>query len=265
MAKGGGVMSGCEQDAGQATACRPVAEDLIAVHRFAPAPRRNTLGQPIGPALPTWTTRPIPTPQVLRGRLGWLEPLDVQRHAAALYVADSLDVDGASWTYLPYGPFASFADYQAWAASAVADADRLFYAIIDADGGVPLGVAAYLRIDPAVGSLEVGHLHYSPRLQRTALATEAHYLLMRHAFDDLGYRRYEWKCDSLNVPSMAAARRLGFQYEGTFRNATVYKGRSRDTAWFAVTDADWPALKARFERWLEPDNFDADGRQRHPL
>lgn len=236
--------------------------DLIAIHRLDPAPRRNAHGQAIGPDLPDWTRRPPPPRQPMIGRTCRLEPLAPERHAADLFAADSLDAAGESWTYLAYGPFADLRAYTAWMDDVCRRTDPLFHAIIDAASGQAVGVAAYLRIDPAVGSMEVGHLHYSPRLQRTVMATEAMYLMMRRAFDELGYRRYEWKCDSLNAPSRAAAARLGFTYEGTFRQATLYKGRSRDTCWYAIIDSDWPALKARFERWLDPGNFDADGRQR---
>ena len=142
--------------------------------------------------------------------------------------------------------------------------DPLFFTIVDCAGSKPLGLASYLRIDPRCGSIEVGHLAYSPLLQRTATATEAMYLMMARAFE-LGYRRYEWKCDALNAASRSAAQRLGFIFEGIFRQATVVKGRNRDTAWFAIIDQDWPAIRDAFMRWLSPDNFDADGRQRSPL
>lgn len=143
--------------------------------------------------------------------------------------------------------------------------DPMFHAVVNDATGTAVGVATYLRIDPPNGAIEVGHINYSPRLQRKPAATEAMYLMMRRVFDELGYRRYEWKCDSLNAPSRAAAARLGFRYEGTFLQATVYKGRNRDTAWFAITDKEWPSVKAGFERWLDPANFDADGRQRAGL
>jgi RimJ/RimL family protein N-acetyltransferase len=139
--------------------------------------------------------------------------------------------------------------------------DPTFYAIVDTASGSPVGVASYLRIAPDMGSIEVGHLSYSPALQRTAAATEAMYLMMRRAFDELGYRRYEWKCDSLNAPSRAAAIRLGFQYEGLFRDAVVYKGRNRDNAWYSIVADEWPALRTAFERWLDPANFGPEGGQ----
>ncbi len=168
------------------------------------------------------------------------------------------------WTYLPYGPFATRADYHAWVATGSASADPLFFAIVDQATGRPAGVAAYLRIDPANGVIEIGHLAYSPALQRTTAATEAMYLMIRRVFE-LGYRRCEWKCNALNAPSRAAALRLGFTHEGTFRQAMVTKGRNRDTDWFSIIDAEWPARRAEFERWLSPDNFAADGRQLTPL
>ena len=143
--------------------------------------------------------------------------------------------------------------------------DPLFYAVVDQASGGAIGVASYLRIEPAVGVIEVGHIAYSPPLRRTTAATEAMYLMMRRVFDELGYRRYEWKCDALNAPSRRAADRFGFSFEGVFRQATMYKGRNRDTAWYSITDVEWPALKARFEAWLDESNFSADGAQRLSL
>jgi RimJ/RimL family protein N-acetyltransferase len=200
----------------------------------------------------------------MQGRFCRLEPLEPERHAADLYAADALDAEGRSWTYLPYGPFESFEAYRGWLEARCRSDDPLFHAIVDPAAGRAVGVASYLRIAPADGSIEVGHLHYSPRLQRSPAATEAMYLLMKRAFE-LGYRRYEWKCDALNAPSRAAAERLGLRFEGIFRCATVYKGRNRDTAWYAAVESEWPALRDAFERWLAPGNFDAQGRQRARL
>jgi len=193
-----------------------------------------------------------------------LERLDPAKHTAELYEANLAD-DGRGWTYLGYGPFSSLDAYAEWVRGAAASRDPLFYAIIDAGLGRAVGVATLMRIDPANGVIEVGNIKYSPALQRTVAATEAMFLLMRYVFDELGYRRYEWKCDSLNAPSRAAAARLGFTYEGTFRQAVVYKGRNRDTAWFSIIDQEWPALKRAYEQWLAPANFDAEGRQRRRL
>jgi RimJ/RimL family protein N-acetyltransferase len=200
----------------------------------------------------------------MAGRYCRLEPLDPGRHADALYTAFAADADGRGWTYLAYGPFPTAADYRGWMEASCLDDDPLFFAIIDAAAGQPAGVASYLRITPAGGSIEVGHIHYSPGLKQNPAATEAMYLMMRTAFD-LGYRRYEWKCDALNAASRAAAQRLGLSFEGVFRQATVYKGRNRDTAWYAAIDAEWPALHRAFLTWLDPTNFDGDGRQRTRL
>jgi RimJ/RimL family protein N-acetyltransferase len=226
--------------------------------------RENELGQPIGPAVPGWTARPRPPRAVMQGRYGRVEPLDPTRHALELHEANSLDREGRMWTYLFSGPFASFYDYRAWLDTKQGSEDPLFFAFVDAASGRAVGLGSYLRIDPSNGAVEVGHLQFSPLMQRTAVATEAMYLMMKTAFD-LGYRRYEWKCDALNAGSRRAAERLGFRFEGTFRQAIVYKGRSRDTAWFSVIDKEWPALETAFRAWLDPGNFDVAGRQRRSL
>lgn len=225
------------------------------------AQRVNEFGQPIGFAVPDWRRPPYPSRVTLSGRFCRLEPLDPERHAADLHAANGRDADARSWTYLPYGPFDDLASYLDWMNRLCRGDDPLFFAIVDAATGRAVGLASYLRIDPAAGSIEVGHLRFSALLQRTPAATEAMYLMMQQAFG-LGYRRYEWKCDALNAPSCAAAQRLGLSFEGIFRQAVVLKGRNRDTAWFATTDREWPALARAFERWLDPANFDAAGRQR---
>jgi RimJ/RimL family protein N-acetyltransferase len=224
----------------------------------------NAYGQPIGPALPGWTERPWPPRTAMEGRYVRLEPL-APAHAADLHTANMEAPDGRNWTYLGVGPFERLEDYAAWVASASQMQDPLFHAIIDKATGKPVGVASYLRIDPKSGVIEVGHINYAPPLQRTPGATEAMFLMMRRAFNDLGYRRYEWKCDSLNAPSRRAADRLGFTYEGLFRQALVYKGRSRDTTWFAIVDSEWPALERAYVAWLDPSNFAADGTQKRSL
>jgi RimJ/RimL family protein N-acetyltransferase len=224
--------------------------------------RTNRLGQPIGEEVPGWTARPRPPRTTLSGRSCRLEALDAGRHGEALHDAYAQDREGGNWTYLPYGPFSSASAYLSWAESVQGRDDPIFYAILDQDSNRPVGVASYLRIEPEMGCIEVGHLSFSPALQRTTHSTEAMYLMMRRVFDELGYRRYEWKCDSLNGPSCAAARRLGFRYEGTFRQAVVMKGRNRDSAWFSITDSEWPPLRAAFVAWLDPSNFDgSDQRQ----
>jgi RimJ/RimL family protein N-acetyltransferase len=225
----------------------------------------NPLGQPIGAPLPGWSARPAPPRSAIEGRFCRVEPLDPDRHAADLFEANREDADGRNWTYLPHGPYPSFDLYRAYLVAAAPRNDPLVHAILDRANGRAVGVASLMRIDPAAGVIEIGGINYSPRLQRRPAATEAMYLLMRRVFDELGYRRYEWKCDALNAPSRAAALRLGFRYEGLFRQATVYKGRSRDTAWFSVIDREWPVLRAAFERWLDPANFDTAGGQRQSL
>ncbi|WP_255990099.1 GNAT family N-acetyltransferase [Chitinolyticbacter albus] len=225
--------------------------------------KTNPHGQPIGAPVTGWQAPAFPTPRVLSGYGCRLEPLDWLHHGATLWPALQSAGD-ALWTYLPIGAFDTAEALRSALAKLGASGDPQFYAIVDDTTGEALGFASYLRIDPEAGSIEVGWLCYSPRLQRTALATAAMYLLMRNAFA-LGYRRYEWKCDALNAPSRRAAERLGFRFEGIFRQARVMKGRNRDTAWFSVIDGEWPALQAAFEQWLAPGNFDDEGRQRQAL
>jgi RimJ/RimL family protein N-acetyltransferase len=226
--------------------------------------QRPDAGRPIGPPLPGWEPRPRPAREPMAGRYCRLEPLEVERHAGQLFEAFARDESGVGWTYLPSGPFESADAFQAWIEQASRSVDPLFFAIVDAEGRA-VGVASYLRINPEMGSIEVGHIHYSPLLQRTRAATEAMYLMARLAFDDLGYRRYEWKCDDLNAASRSAAERLGFVYEGTFRKDRIYKGRSRDTAWYSIVDDEWPGVRAALEAWLHPSNFDEHDAQNAPL
>jgi len=221
----------------------------------------NELGQPIGPPVPGWNPPPRPPREPMAGRYCRVEPLDPARHAQELHEANSREPTGRAWTYMAYGPFASFEQYRDWMRAACAGNDPFFHAIVDAASGKAAGVASYLRIDPKNGAIEVGHILYSPLLARAPAATEAMYLMMKRAFA-LGYRRYEWKCDALNTASRTAAQRLGFSFEGIFRQATVYKNRSRDTAWYAVIDRDWPEIEKAFVRWLDPGNFDTGGEQR---
>ena len=225
---------------------------------------RNELGQPIGPPVPGWkpVARPPRTP--LAGRYCRVEPIDPARHAEDLHRANSLDPSQRNFTYLSIGPFDTFDAYRQWMISAVTSEDPLFHAIVDAATGKAVGIASYMRLDPNNGVIEVGHLNYSPLLQRKPAATEAMYLMMKRVFE-LGYRRYEWKCDSLNAASRAAAQRLGFSYEGVFRQASLYKGRNRDTAWYAMIDGEWPELDRAYRRWLDPANFDDRGNQRARL
>jgi RimJ/RimL family protein N-acetyltransferase len=225
----------------------------------------NPHQQPIGAPLPHWSPRPRPARTVIEGRYCRLEPLDAQRHASHLHAAYTKAPDGRAWTYMTVGPFADEAGYRAHCEQAAASSDPQHYAVIDLRTDRAVGTLSLMRIDPAHGVVEVGHVMFSPLLQRTPISTEAQYLLMKYVFAGLGYRRYEWKCDSLNAPSRQAAARLGFTFEGIFRQAIVYKGRHRDTAWFSIVDSEWPAVKSGFERWLAADNFDAKGLQRQPL
>jgi RimJ/RimL family protein N-acetyltransferase len=213
--------------------------------------------------LETWVAPAAPSRVTLAGRLCRLEPL-TSDHAASLHEANSLDADGRMWGYLAYGPFEDFGTYRDWVRQQARSSDPLFLAIVDRASDRAVGVASYLRIDPPNGVIEVGHLAYSPRLQRTPAATEAMYLMMRYAFE-LGYRRYEWKCNAANAPSRSAAERLGFTFEGVFRRHMIVKGRNRDTAWYSVIDSEWPRVRGGFERWLDTENFDAAGRQRRSL
>jgi len=222
----------------------------------------NEFGQPVGRPVPDFIVPPRPQGVPLAGRTCRLVRLSVEEHAAALFEANREAPDGRNWTYLSYGPFETLLAYQAWMSSTCLGDDPLFYAVIDQQTDRAVGVASYLRIDPASSGIEVGHIHFSPLMQRTVMATEALYLMMAHVFDDLGYRRYEWKCNSLNAPSMAAARRLGFTYEGIFRQHMLSKGRNRDTAWFAAMDHEWPALRNAYTAWLSPENFDKAGMQK---
>lgn len=220
----------------------------------------NDYGQPVGDPLPDWRPPVYPHVGVLQGRYCRLERLDSDQHAEELFTAYSQASDARDWTYLPVGPFDSSEAYRRWVAEAATSHDQLHYAILDSRTGRAVGTLALLRVNPEQGSIEVGFIVLAPEIQRTPASTEAQYLLMRHIFE-LGYRRYEWKCDSLNAGSRKAALRLGFTYEGTFRQAAVYKGRNRDTAWYALLDHDWLQVRAAMEKWLDPSNFDRGGSQ----
>jgi RimJ/RimL family protein N-acetyltransferase len=225
--------------------------------------RVNEWGQPIGPELVDFETPKAPPREPMRGRYVELLPLDPERHAGELWRALE-GLPPSHWTYLPYGPFHAIHEFERWLAGVSATSDPLFFTLVERGAGVAAGLASYLRIQRDSACIEVGHLNFSPLLARRPAATEAMALMMRRAFE-LGYRRYEWKCDALHALSRAAAERLGFHFEGVFRQATLYKGRSRDTAWYSVIDRDWPALERAYAAWLEPDNFDAEGRQRTRL
>ncbi|WP_337056127.1 GNAT family N-acetyltransferase [Pseudomonas sp. USHLN015] len=211
---------------------------------------------------------PVPTPAraPLDGRFVRLEPVDANRHGDDLWVAlQSPDGDPRLWDYLGYGPFANRAPFDAWLAGCQASADPLFFTVIDRASGRAVGLLSYLRIAPNDGCIEIGHIAFGAPMQRSPASTEAVWLLARLAMSELGYRRLEWKCNALNARSMRAAERLGFTYEGLFRQHMVIKGRNRDTAWFSIIDKEWPAIRDAFEAWLAVDNFDGDGRQKRRL
>ncbi len=229
------------------------------------AVRRNEFGQLVGDPVEGWSERPLPPRTPMVGRYCRLEPLDAGRHGDGLYSAYAEAPDGRDWTYLSAGPFHDVTQCRDYLRQEEGQRDLLYHAIIDILSGQAVGIAAFMRIDPFHGAVEVGNVAYSPRLQRSRAGTEAMFLLMRRIFDELGYRRYEWKCDSLNERSRRAAERYGFRYEGTFRQAMVRRGCNRDTAWFSVTDGEWPNLRRAFEQWLSPENFDNDSRQRRSL
>lgn len=224
----------------------------------------NQFGQLVGDALPDWQPRPYPERIQLEGEYCRLEPLKTH-HADALFAAHQLAPDTRSWTWLPRNPETNIDEYRQWVASVENALDPIHFAVIDKRTQRPVGSVSLMRIDAANGVMEVGHVHFSPLLSRTPMSTEAQWLLMRYAFETLGYRRYEWKCNSLNEPSRKAALRLGFQFEGQFRQLLVVKGHNRDTDWFSIIDSEWPALDRAFRHWLAADNFDADGKQRKSL
>lgn len=221
----------------------------------------NHLGQPVGLPLLHWTDPKSPPHEAMPGQFCRLEPLNVELHGTDLFEANKLDPEGRTWTYLPSGPYPDFADYRAWLTQCSDSRDPLFFAIVDLKSGKAAGISSYLRILPSFGSIELGHIHFSNLLSRTPAATESIYLLTRRAFE-MGYRRVEWKCDALNAASRAAALRFGFTFEGIFRQASVYKNRTRDTAWFSIIDREWPRLREAFETWLAPANFDSGGNQK---
>ena len=207
---------------------------------------------------------PHPKGISIEGNLVILKPLIASQFAEELFLSNSIDKEGINWTYLPYGPFESVKTYAHWIKSFESKDDPVFFAIVSRKLNKAIGIASYLRINPIDGSIEVGHINFSPLLQRTSEATEAMYLMMKWAFDN-GYRRYEWKCNALNLRSRSAAQRLGFSYEGVFRQMTIVKGRNRDTAWFAIIDKEWKKLESRFNEFLSDGNFDINGSPKKSL
>lgn len=223
-------------------------------------PRTNEFGQPIGDPVLEWEARPQPDAVILTGRTCQLEPVNVEKHADDLYAAYSKS-DGRDFTYMNFGPFSTINEYRKHADFLTKTTDPRHFAVIDVASKKAVGTMSLMRIDPTNGVIEVGFITFSPLLKQSILSTEAQYLLMAYVFDQLGYRRYEWKCDSLNAPSRKAAARLGFTFEGIFRQCAVYRNRNRDTAWFSIIANEWPKLKIAFQHWLSPQNFDDQGRQ----
>lgn len=215
--------------------------------------------------VPSPSPRPPVVPVALDGRWARVEPLDAEAHAADLWAEASAPEAAPSWDWLPYGPFADQAAYRAHLARQAASPDPRFFAVRNLATGRTSGVASLMRIDPPMATVEIGHIWFGPGLQDSPAGTEALFRLIDHALTDLGYRRMEWKCDAGNAPSRRAAGRLGFRFEGVFLQHMIVKGRNRDTAWFSILDGEWPRLRAAFQTWLAPDNFDANGRQRARL
>jgi RimJ/RimL family protein N-acetyltransferase len=251
--------------------CRPARLDLP-----RPAPRayraardfinqsreiRRAMSNDLREDLKTWQPRPRPARTVLEGRTVRLEPLDSATHGDGLYEVSSVADAESRFAWLPDAPPRSRAEFQIWLDKSAASDDPLYYAIIDKATGKVVGRQSLLRIDPANGAIEIGHVYWGPDMARTRGATEAQYLFTRHVFEDLGYRRYEWKSNTRNLPSRRAAERFGFTFEGIFRQHMIVKGENRDTAWYAMIDKDWPALARAYTAWLDPANFDSDGQQ----
>lgn len=215
--------------------------------------------RPVGPEVDTAPAR-RPAPVVLEGRYCTLEKLDPARHGRQFW--EAVRGDDSVWTYMGYGPFADEAAFFDWLEARAAAADPFAYAVVDRGSGTAIGSVTLMETRPAMRVIEMGNIVYAPALQRTPASTEAQYLAAAYVFDTLGYRRYEWKCNALNAPSRRAALRLGFTFEGIFRQHMIVKGRNRDTAWFSMLDSEWPARRRAFEQWLDPSNFDSEGRQR---
>lgn len=224
---------------------------------------RSPRADPVVPNPPSQAPAAAP----IEGRWTLLRPVDPKADAAILYAAShrAKDEAGTLWRYMPYGPFVDQAAFAQWLETSAVSKDPLFFTIVDRASGQPIGMASYLNIHPNNGSIEIGHIWFGSAVQRSRVTTESLWLMMRHAMDDLKYRRLEWKCNALNDPSRAAARRLGFRYEGIFYKHLVVKGLNRDTAWYSILDDEWPPIRARFEAWLDPANFNAAGQQRKKL
>ena len=221
----------------------------------------NILGQRIGFSLKNWKEAGVLPRVPIIGKSCRLEPIQLMLHGPQLYENFSLEQEGSSWTFLSYGPFRNYQDFVNWLETSCLGDDPLFFAVIDLSNNVALGVLSLMNIKTTIGVIELGHVHFSKRLRGTTLSTEVIYLIIRKVFEDLGYRRLEWKCDTLNTQSKRAALRYGFTFEGIFRQATIYKNRNRDTAWYSLLDVEWPKIKRAYELWLAPNNFESNGTQ----
>ena len=225
----------------------------------------NELGQSIGDPVDDWKICATPPSTQMEGKFCVVEILDVKKHAEGLFNSFAKDVKNYDWTYLHYGGFKSLTNFMEWLDKDCLHDDPLFHAIIDKNQNVAVGMASYLRFQQKIGNIEVGHIHYSLPMQQKPIGTEAMYLMMKRVFDELGYRRYEWKCDSLNERSCKAAKRFGFTFEGVFKQHNIVKGHNRDTAWFSIIDKDWARIKKNYELWLDKTNFNREGKQNKSL
>jgi len=219
----------------------------------------------MGEDLKNWQPRPRPERTTIEGRYVVLEPLSAARHGDGLYAASTVADAGERFRWLFEYPPESRAAFQPWLEKVEASPDPLFFAVIDKASGTIAGRQTIMRIEPAFGVAEIGNIYWGPTVSRTPASTEAHFLFARYIFDELGYRRWEWKCNNRNEPSKRAAERFGFSFEGVFRQHLVVKGENRDTAWYSIIDKEWPALRQAYEAWLDPANFDADGKQKRRL
>lgn len=226
---------------------------------------KNIFDQTLGTPVPNWQSAKRPSTSILQGSYCKLEPFSFSKHTHLLFDALCTHNEDASWTYLPYGPFASFKDFEDWLRSNACGSDPFFYAIIDSQTNTRVGLISYMRINPDHGVIEIAHVHFSDSLKKSRAGTEAVYLMLKEAFDKLGYRRCEWKCNSLNAKSKASALRFGFSYEGCFRQDRIFKGYNRHTDWFSIIDREWSSIRTRLDGWLNPLNFDEDGRQKKSL
>ena len=226
---------------------------------------KNKLGQLIGKPVNDWKICKFPPKLKMEGKYCVIEILNIKKHAEDLFNSFAKDIKNYDWTYLHYGGFKTLIEFKEWLDKDCLNNDPLFHTIIDKNQNIAVGMASYLRIHEKIGNIEVGHIHYSFSMQKKPIGTEAMYLMMKRVFDELGYRRYEWKCDSLNERSCKAAKRFGFTFEGIFKQHNIVKGHNRDTAWFSIIDKDWDRIKKNYEIWLDKTNFNREGKQNKSL